>query len=285
MKGLYFSIILLFFSFQVYCQKITGYVFDASNKQPLEYASVGVIGTSIGMITNEEGQFILNTNGVSDSALLRISMIGYKALVFNVKEIKGKNNLISLEREPIQLSEVLVKPGRKSLNIGNVGYSKRSGVCGWGGIDFGRGNEIGLKISLGSQPAHLQSLHILVSLNSFDTSLFRLHIRNLINKFPGNELLKQNILLPFTTKSGWADLDLTPFNLVFSGDIVVSLEWLKVKNLNNNRLIKMNGAKQPSANVLFKVKKSPNTGFYKWGTESQWHKDDQKGASIYLTVQ
>ena len=73
--------------------------------------------------------------------------------------------------------------------------------------------------------------------------------------FPNIELLDKNILIPVTKESGWIDIDLSNYNLVFSGDIALSLEWIKVVGIHQDRFIKMNDSKQASPNVLFKVKR------------------------------
>ena len=63
----------LLFGFKAYAQQITGTVFElnASNKEiRLEGASISWINTSIGVISNAQGEFVINTQGITDSRLI-----------------------------------------------------------------------------------------------------------------------------------------------------------------------------------------------------------------------
>jgi len=97
-------------------------------------------------------------------------------------------------------------------------------------------------------------------------------------------LLKQNILITITKSSGWADIDLSKYNLVLKDEIALTLEWLKVLGLNENKLIRV-GSEKKSANVLFSIKKKQGCTYVKWGVEAKWSKVDTKSPSIYLTIQ
>ncbi len=101
---------------------------------------------------------------------------------------------------------------------------------------------------------------------------------------PNKELLRENILITCTEKSGWVDIDLSKYNLVYSKDIVLSLEWVRVDGVNKNRLIHMNGSKQKSANVLFNIKRKKGVLFVRKGVEAKWVKIDDESPSFYVTV-
>jgi len=147
------------------------------------------------------------------------------------------------------------------------------------------GYEVGSEIKLGDTPVRLKSLHIRVNKQSFDSSLFRLHIRNIEENLPQKELLNNNILITITKVSGWVEIDLSEYNLVFEGDIALSLEWIKVIGLNIDRLITANGDKKLYAAVTFNVKQKVGCTFTKWGSEAKWTRHENSSPSIYLTVQ
>jgi hypothetical protein len=281
-KSIPLLILLLFQNLQFYGQTVTGKVLSASNDQPLIYASIGVIGTSSGTITNEEGNFILDVKGLSVNSLVRFSMIGFKSQTYKIEELSNKQNFLRLESETFKLPEVIVKPLGALKKIGTTSFTFKGGVCGWGGDQFGKGWEIGTKIELGELPVRLKSLHIHVNKQSYDSSLFRLHVRDFVDSLPQNELLNKNILISLSKESGWIEIDLSKYNLVFEGDIVLSLEWIKVFGLNIDRLITVNGQKQ--AAVTFDKKRNQGYLYSKWGTEANWlrHPDSP---SIYLSVQ
>jgi len=285
LKQLLILILFLSFCIQLNGQIISGRIIDETTDMPLEFVSIGIIGTPQGSITDEKGSFNLEIKTSSLDSIVRISMIGYKPQTYTIKELLNKENIVKLKVEAIQIKEVVVKPGGKARKVGTYRYSKFGGCCGWGGDGFGKGHEIGTKINLGTLPVRIQSLHIRVFQQAFDSSLFRIHIRDVVKNLPNNELLHENIFIVITKKSGWVNIDLSKYNLVFKDEVAFTLEWAKVIGLNDKRLLYMDGSKQASANVLFNVKKNQGIIYTKWGVENKWKLKESLSPSIYLTVQ
>jgi hypothetical protein len=286
MKQLSLLFLILCFNLQLYGQTISGYVIDDSNGEPLIYASIGVLETIQGTITNEEGNFTLDLKYLPSTMIVRFSMIGFKARTITIDQLlNNKHDTIRLRRETYNLSEVLVRPSGKFINVGTMGYSFKNGFCGWGGNDFGKGWEIGTMIDLDNSPKRLKSLHIRVNKQSYDSSLFRLHVRDVVDSLPRNELLKTNILISITKESGWIEIDLSKYNLVFEGKISLTLEWIKVIGLDMTKLVTSKGVNNNFPAVTFNVKQKEGLTFRKWGTEAKWTYQDKISPSIYLTVQ
>ena len=63
----------------VYSQVITGKVIDANNKEPIIGASIQVKGTSIGTMSDLDGQFKITVK--DKNASLQVSYVGYKTVV------------------------------------------------------------------------------------------------------------------------------------------------------------------------------------------------------------
>ena len=286
MKSFPIFIFLILFVLPTKSQTITGKVTDAVTGEPLVYVSIGVMTTTIGTITDEKGNFNLEINEKPIGALVRFSMIGYKAQTFSVAELSDKENIIKLKVDPVQLAKVDIKFG-KIKKVGNTKYSRFSGVCGWGGTDFGKGHEIGTIIDLGSEPSQLLSLHIRVHEQSFDSTLLRLHIRDVIDSLPNNELLSESVLLVLTEKSGWVDIDLIEYKIVLSGEIALTLEWLKVIGVYEDRYIKTKteGVISIGPKILFSTKGKPGWLYIKRGSEGKWRLINEQKPSFYLTVQ
>lgn len=94
---------------------LSGYsrtVLSESTREPVIYASVGVINRNLGTVTDTLGNFSLSipSEFVSDS--IRISSIGYVAKTFAVKDIKNVPDTIFLADGAILLNEVVVRPQR-----------------------------------------------------------------------------------------------------------------------------------------------------------------------------
>jgi hypothetical protein len=129
----------------------------------------------------------------------------------------------------------------------------------------------------------VNSLHVRVCKQSFERSLFRLHIRNIVDNLPSKELLTENIIIPITKQSGWVDIDLSKYNLVFDGNIALTLEWVDVAITNKLKFIQINGKKEYC--VLFNKKHKQGNIYTRWGSEAKWINDDSGAPCFYLTVQ
>ena len=98
---LFYLIPFLFFG-----QSISGIVTDES-KQPLPGATVLLKGTSVGTVTDFDGQFNLDITSNTDSNILVISFLGYTAKEVNFTG--SKNNIIVVLKEDVStLDEVVL---------------------------------------------------------------------------------------------------------------------------------------------------------------------------------
>ena len=76
-------------------------------------------------------------------------------------------------------------------------------------------------------PTFLEKLHIHLADSKFDTLFFRVNVYGVNKGRPDKSLLKQNIFITSTQKSGVITLDLTPYNIVVKEDFILALEWVK----------------------------------------------------------
>ena len=93
--------------------KISGRVIDAKTLEPLPFANVYVNNTTIGVITNATGEFVLPNLPVGSTDIV-FSFIGYipQQLKLVVKETNNVPLAIQLSPDAQQVSEVQVKAGR-----------------------------------------------------------------------------------------------------------------------------------------------------------------------------
>jgi len=171
---------------QVQAQTIEGRVIDSHIGSPLEYVGIGIVNSRTGAITDENGYFRIETRNESSESIVRISMIGYEPQVFAFEELTKKHNTIRLIEAPVLIDEVIIKPFSKSKKLGTTSYNRIGSWCGWGGSRFGSGHEIGTRIDLGISPVFIRSLHVHVLRQAFDTSLYRLHIRSIVDTIPSD---------------------------------------------------------------------------------------------------
>lgn len=88
-------------------QMFSAKLIDANTSEPLTYASVFVVGSTNGVVTNEKGYFEIDITGFPETDTLRFQFIGYKT-----KDICLNNlntiQIVTLEEEIYNLSETVV---------------------------------------------------------------------------------------------------------------------------------------------------------------------------------
>ena len=256
-------------------QTITGKVVDASTGESLAFVLIEVNEKQFKTSSDEAGMFVLDINGLTDETTIRFSTIGYPVQIFSIKELTSNQKItVRLESLTVPLSEVVITPGKKR----KVGMTKCAPgpTFGFEATHLGKGYERGLKIELGEAPVFVKSLHIRVHKNSVDTSLLLLHVRNIANETPANELLKKKIILSITKKSGWIEIDLSRYQLVFQGDIILSMELLDAKGKTKRK---------PTGEIIhFNTAKAPTGTYTKQGREMPWELTNDRTPSFYLTV-
>ena len=90
---------------------VSGTVTDASNKKPLPFVTVSFKGTTIGVNTDNNGNYTISSNGPASQ--VKVSFLGYKDALFSVKP--GATQVLNVRLVPIatQLNEVVVLSGKK----------------------------------------------------------------------------------------------------------------------------------------------------------------------------
>ena len=90
---------------------------DAETGETLPSAHITIEGTSLGSITNEKGEFLLYIPAQNENKKIRFSYVGYLPASYEIKDVKGKNNIIvRLTPDAVSLEEVTVSPF-KSLEL------------------------------------------------------------------------------------------------------------------------------------------------------------------------
>jgi hypothetical protein len=87
----------------------TGKVIDLETKKPVIFANVYLIGSSLGTVTNAEGEFVLKVPTAELNRKLGISNLGYKNIVISLYDLKDKENIIKLELAATPLEQVVIR--------------------------------------------------------------------------------------------------------------------------------------------------------------------------------
>lgn len=86
-----------------------GKVIDRRSGDPLAYATIALYGTSLGSITNQEGEFSFKIPAHLSDPVLVISFMGFKQKLIPVVYPLRENLTIAMERELIPLQEVIIR--------------------------------------------------------------------------------------------------------------------------------------------------------------------------------
>ena len=89
----------------------SGKIVDSETKDPVAFANVYLEGSSIGTVSNLDGEFILKVPLSKGEERITISFVGYKTQELTPEELKMIKNTIRLVADPIPIQEVIIKTG------------------------------------------------------------------------------------------------------------------------------------------------------------------------------
>ncbi len=213
---------------------ISGIIKDNSTQQSIPFASIGVVGTLQGTLSDENGNFKLSIQHIADTDTIRISSIGYNNLSVTGSDLK-KNvaKIFYLKSMVYDLTEVKVslkKSDYKILGTGN--YSKNICTAFIGENNNWRGEQAAIQANNkeGSQ-VYIESFNFYIIKNDYIDSLqFRIMLYEVDAKgYPGETFLKKPILFKTNVKQGEVQVDLKDYFINTTGDFFISLECLEEK--------------------------------------------------------
>lgn len=88
---------------------IRGILLDKQTNEPIEAGTIGVMNTSIGSITNANGEFRLTLPDTLRRSTLYFSHLGYDPRQVETSLLTGQNSTITLEAKVIPIQEVVVR--------------------------------------------------------------------------------------------------------------------------------------------------------------------------------
>jgi len=213
---------------------VRGKIRDFKTEVPLAYVNIGISNQEIGTVSNEEGRYELRITPEMENDTVKVSMIGYKAQTFTVKELLAQQwNEIKLAEETNQLTEIVITArGLKKKNLGNKTTSKFIGA----GFSYDQlGAEMGIKVNVKKQPTFVDAFNFNISYNRLSAkALFRLNIYEIERGRPSKNIMTESIIIPINPKqTGLISVDLMSHNIVLRDDVIVTLEWVKNEGENN----------------------------------------------------
>jgi len=92
----------------LFYQTFTGKVIDHEMENAVVFANVFIIGTSIGTVTNADGEFIIKVPEEYLDHSLGITHIGYGRTTLPIRDLDPEENIIGIEVSPVLLKEVVI---------------------------------------------------------------------------------------------------------------------------------------------------------------------------------
>jgi hypothetical protein len=247
--------------------------------QPIPFVNIGFVGTSIGTVSTVNGEFVLYLSEVPDNKIpLRISCMGFEPQELLLsKDSFSELIYIKLKENTLVLQEMVVKSGvLKTKEYGNKDEktAMKTNLALSNKPNMNLGAEIGRKFRLGNEPNFITKLKFYVGFNNFDTLMIRVNFYELESGKPANTLQRKPILRQVVNhKSGWVTFDLEEENLVLSGTIVASIEWVGASKQGKSFGLNI------SMPALFQ------THYYKYGAQNNWKVFPNMSSSMVLIVE
>jgi predicted alpha/beta superfamily hydrolase len=208
--------------------QITGKVIDINEHHPLAYVNIGIKEKNIGTVSREDGSFVINIPSQYRSDSLTFSIVGYYESNLSISSlIADENVVVRLNEKATQLEEVVIT-GEKLVE-------KKYGIKKRGVIHFTDGMfkkddsfEIGQVVHLGNSLAQITSLNLHINSSRPDSANFRINFYRFDadSNIPGKRIVEKSILQRHAVTEGWLKFDLSGYNILIKGNVLVSLEFI-----------------------------------------------------------
>ena len=140
---------------------------------------------------------------------------------------------IKLEEQISELGEVVITAkAYKKKTLGNKSQSKFIST----GFSYDQlGAEMGVKINVRKNPTFVDAFNFNISYNRLSAkSIFRVNFYSIEKNKPKENILTENILVSIEPKQvGKITVDLKPYDIVLTNDVIVALEWIETDGENN----------------------------------------------------
>ncbi len=191
---------------------IRGKILTTNGKKPVANVSVGLSGSGTGALSDAAGNFRMSLDQLIKTDTLTISSIGFVTLKVPVQQAIQQSQFL-LTEESKNLENIELKSYTSEASQGTL--SDKTGYF-WSWHTKQTGGEIGRIMYVNSNDYKLERVRIKIN-NQCDTCLIRLHVRELNNGLPGEDLLTDSISiitnrLSFDDK--FAEFDLRNSNVI-----------------------------------------------------------------------
>lgn len=229
-------VVFIFLSQFGYSQTlIEGHVVDESNNNPIRYANIGILNSTFGTISNEDGSFAIRIPVAHESDSILFSALGFAAQRFAVNDVARNTFIVYLVEQVVYLNEVEVVSKRelnKHYEFGNP--RSRGGVLETDTISAGAALAILIDDKNTdtdfSFPVYLEKARIRIFRNNLESFKIRVRFYNVNDEGqPGSDILQLSIVLESGMRNGWLEFDLSKLNFLVQGPFFMGFERIVTK--------------------------------------------------------
>jgi hypothetical protein len=245
-----------------------GVLRSMSDRNPVEFANVGLVGEGIGTVSNAKGEFSFTVPDSLSGGQIMVSMIGYQPVYLTIKDFRTEAS-IYLESSITALNEVQVTAKKTKITVlGNDTKTKRVQA---GFLKNILGSELAIKLNIKHKDTQLRKFFINITRNSIGAPIFRFNVYSVDEKgWPKENLLKQNIIIAPSEQTGLVQVDLLPYNIMVSDDVFISIEW--IKDLGD------------VSGLSFSTKLIGSDTYYRQASQGKWEKRNSIGVGLHAEV-
>lgn len=238
MRSVKYPLLLCFsilFPFALFCQKTYQFrLIDQVSKQPVSYATVGLVKQNTGASTDTEGMLSLkNVADPLDSIL--VSCLGYESKRLSLVHLSIQDiNTIELESKVYTIQAIEIKPEEFSNEVMVLNkINKKDYPIGLivGEYSQQHARKFELKTEQGRH--FLRSISFLAKRrpdHQIATIRIRIYAANPDSEIPGPDLLGTNIIRTIHKNDEIIKVDLSKYNIIVSDPgFFVAFEWIKIK--------------------------------------------------------
>lgn len=245
MKNLLLTIISAFFFFPGYAeitaysqQIFNGTVFEDGSNSSIPYAMISVKGKTIGVISDQNGKFSLESDKITSSDSILITSLGFSQKRVAVKDWVN-DMAIYIKSNPIQLNEATVTANRtKEEKIGiTSGGMKMLFIPLYMKQELEGTEMIGREIGCALDIKHdciIKKLNFFIAINEYENVKLRALFYDIKDGKPNNIIVNQEIIFEVDQKKDWFTLDLSKYNIHFSKDQQIAVTLMTLDETNRN---------------------------------------------------
>lgn len=212
---------------------ISGKVLDQRSKAPIAYANIGILNTSVGTLSNEDGSFKIKIPKKLQSKKLLFSTVGYEQQYLSLNGLTNDTSQVIYLKEKVEvLKNVTVTARQVKKKSQWFGHKKPLLLNGTLHTDTtSAGAAIALLIEKEDPDyEYVETVSLWVALNTLPEFKIRVHfleVDSANGNQPGEEIFNESIVQKSEMRKGWMTFDLSDYQYKLSQkSFFLMFEWI-----------------------------------------------------------